>query len=691
MADTAALVVALSAQLTKFEKDMKSAVGIAERRTKEIENVFSKMNAGITNQLSNLAGSGGGIASGLARLGPAGLAAGAGLGAITLAFLELNKAVQVFAKQADQLRNAADTTGLTVSQLKQLSTIGLEVGVSAEQSETAIGKMTIAVDELRKASGPLWDRLREINPALVSQVTNAGSTAEAIDILARAYEGLGSQFAKNEFLKAVFGRGGLPFGRVLTEIARLQGGLQGVADTRFDKVITDVDKLADEIAVIQQKTADLWGRAFATDVLTAQREMLLIWQQLVTAITAAYSAARQAPIEAPDPNDMSWSARWTRGAIKAKQAIKRARVSQSLGEEFSDAGFDDRFNQLRFLRDIPLPTARPEGRILGGMTPEQELAILKERTAALGDLLSKTDARRQLELQLDEAVKKGSITQAEANKKLAELGTQQSAATLAIKERLGIATQQELIDARMIPIQQALIKGDIDVTTALKAQNIARKEAVEAMEAQMVRASNLPQAMRAGLDMTNQFKQLDQAIVSTFSGFENAIADVATGSKSLKDAFKSLADSIIRDLVRMTIQLSVTGPLLKALGLAFPAGPTNIVGGAGSLAVPTFPRQHGGPVSAGRPYIVGEAGPELFVPGKSGQIVPNAVSKQGTSTGLSVIVNNYTSGDTETKQERRQGPTGEQVIIGIVKKTIASGQADGPNRSRFGLRAQKVR
>jgi hypothetical protein len=34
------------------------------------------------------------------------------------------------------------------------------------------------------------------------------------------------------------------------------------------------------------------------------------------------------------------------------------------------------------------------------------------------------------------------------------------------------------------------------------------------------------------------------------------------------------------------------------------------------------PRQHGGPVSAGRPFPVGEKGPELFVPGSSGNIVP---------------------------------------------------------------------
>jgi hypothetical protein len=40
----AALVVALSAQLTKFERDMKRAGDIADRSASEIEDRFSKIN-----------------------------------------------------------------------------------------------------------------------------------------------------------------------------------------------------------------------------------------------------------------------------------------------------------------------------------------------------------------------------------------------------------------------------------------------------------------------------------------------------------------------------------------------------------------------------------------------------------------------------------------------------------------------
>jgi hypothetical protein len=37
-----------------------------------------------------------------------------------------------------------------------------------------------------------------------------------------------------------------------------------------------------------------------------------------------------------------------------------------------------------------------------------------------------------------------------------------------------------------------------------------------------------------------------------------------------------------------------------------------------------IPQQHGGPVRAGQPYIVGEVGAELFIPDVSGMIVSNA-------------------------------------------------------------------
>jgi len=49
-------------------------------------------------------------------------------------------------------------------------------------------------------------------------------------------------------------------------------------------------------------------------------------------------------------------------------------------------------------------------------------------------------------------------------------------------------------------------------------------------------------------------------------------------------------------------------------------------------------RANGGPVNAGTSYVVGERGPELFVPNTSGKIIPNGGSGGGGST-INVTVN----------------------------------------------------
>lgn len=86
---------------------------------------------------------------------------------------------------------------------------------------------------------------------------------------------------------------------------------------------------------------------------------------------------------------------------------------------------------------------------------------------------------------------------------------------------------------------------------------------------------------------------------------EDSLIAVIDGTMSAKDAFKSMAQSIINDLIRMQIQKSITGPLGAALG-----------------DLPFF-KAIGGPVQAGGSYVVGERGPELFVPNSAGTIVPN--------------------------------------------------------------------
>jgi len=289
---------------------------------------------------------------------------------------------------------------------------------------------------------------------------------------------------------------------------------------------------------------------------------------------------------------------------------------------------------------------------------------------------------------LQVAQNQGRINTEQYQRALAAFSLQQLEVTTALRERLGIANETEITLTKLARVEFELSKGVITSTEAERARAKAVEDSRKAYEAMLVAASRTPELTRFALDAANGLKQFEQLAISTFGNFENAIADVATSTSSLSDAFKKMADSIIRDLIRITVRMSVTGPLSSFLSGLF-GTPTGGFGAPGAGGIGHA--QSGGPVIGGRPYVVGEAGPELFVPGSSGRIIPNQPSAGMVSAGLKVVVNNYTSNDTQTTQERRQGLDGEQLIIGIVKKQMASGEFDGVQRARFGLRAQKVR
>ena len=128
--------------------------------------------------------------------------------------------------------------------------------------------------------------------------------------------------------------------------------------------------------------------------------------------------------------------------------------------------------------------------------------------------------------------------------------------------------------------------------------------------------------------------------------FEDGLVDIVSGAKSAKDAFTDMARSIINDLIRMQIQQRITGPLNTVLNsFLTPAAPTAIrnMPNAQITRAP-IARAMGGPVSAGRPYMVGERGPELMIPGRAGTVVPN--NKMG---GDNVTINlNVSTGVSQT-------------------------------------------
>jgi len=156
-------------------------------------------------------------------------------------------------------------------------------------------------------------------------------------------------------------------------------------------------------------------------------------------------------------------------------------------------------------------------------------------------------------------------------------------------------------------------------------------------------------------DLINPINQITGAANAIGSAFSQSFTDAISGSKSAKEAladfFKSVG-SYFLDMAGQIIAKMVTMAILNAVVKVLPGGgggPSgfNLSGGGSDVGSGSLPginnlgglfsgampligsgtnilgRASGGPVSANQPYIVGERGPELFVPFQQGNITSN--------------------------------------------------------------------
>ena len=129
-------------------------------------------------------------------------------------------------------------------------------------------------------------------------------------------------------------------------------------------------------------------------------------------------------------------------------------------------------------------------------------------------------------------------------------------------------------------------------------------------------------------------KAMDSLVTSSIDAMVQGFTDMVTGAKSFGDAMKDMAKTVIDALLKMYIKYLIVQPLFDMM---FPGART------ADTTVP--PKALGGPVQNSKPYLVGERGPELFVPNAGGNIIPN--NKMGGGSGGGVTVNqtiNVTTG-----------------------------------------------
>lgn len=129
------------------------------------------------------------------------------------------------------------------------------------------------------------------------------------------------------------------------------------------------------------------------------------------------------------------------------------------------------------------------------------------------------------------------------------------------------------------------------------------------------------------------------------AAFGQTFRDLIAGTTSAQEAFAKMLQSIADHFLDMAAQIItqqitmiIYGTITKALGItgggfrfsgAGPVSGTDAFSGAGmgsaGFSLPSLMgKADGGSVKAATPYLVGERGPELFVPGTSGSVMSNS-------------------------------------------------------------------
>lgn len=276
-------------------------------------------------------------------------------------------------------------------------------------------------------------------------------------------------------------------------------------------------------------------------------------------------------------------------------------------------------------------------------------AVLLQREAAIktARLDSKNAAEEELRIRL---------ATADADQKLADILFNRKQIDADLEKKAG-TTMSGLRD--QLALQQAKLEGKGDEVAleqkaaALAAENkFLNEEAVLTVLKQIDAAKEL-------VSEQERMKQVFADIGMTIKdGIVDAISAAVDGTKSLAEVASNMLNNIANKLLDVAVNMAL-------FGVPMGVGKGGLFGGFFA---------DGGRPPVGKASIVGERGPELFVPRTSGTIVPNNALGGGTAN---IVVNVDASGSSAEGNANGQKQLGEAIGIAIRQELIKQKRPGG--------------
>jgi tape measure domain-containing protein len=565
------------------------------------------------------------------RLGDVAGATGANLGELSLAY------GQVIAKgrlQGEELLQFQERGVGLQDELRKM------YGLTGEEFSKALSKGRISAEAVEVAIVRLTEKGgKYANGAIAQSDTLAGkfsTLTDGVETIARVIGTSLTPAIKSVLNEAIFAINTI--NNLLNTGARARAF--GLNQGQRQQILRQAQREAEDI-VNRRRIRDPFERNRQFQELASQRERDLIEAfglrtgQVKPTVTAPAATTKPPALLAEE--DKGAAAKAKREEEKRKREAERAAQQIALSSRSLGVA------QQEFIIQQRLLTARKNNNqqlVLAREAQKDLLAISAQGTEILAnkDLPAQAKANQIAELRykakeralrLDEDLFKLQEEQAKKDQELIKAG-QGKLQTLMDEEAL-LRAKLNGNEAEVI-LQQQLRDLMKDTKGLSEADVKAKLQGIEALKKQIAAA--------------DQMKQLYLDIGSTIKdGVVDAIQGAIDGTKSLGDVASQVLRSISAKLIDVGVNLALFGSMT---GSGTGGGLLGMVGLGGKRAM-------GGSVSSGRSYLVGERGPELFTPGRSGGIAPS-----GTFGATNVVVNVDASGSSV------QGDAGSGAALGRV-------------------------
>jgi hypothetical protein len=574
------------------------------------------------------------------------------------------------------LGELADAAGVSTDALQAFGYAATQVGLSNEELQRSLQALTRRISDAAIGEQAAQQAFTRLGIAFRDASGNARTTEAVLTDLAERIAGLKDPAERTAAATAVFGdRLGQ---RMIPFLLQGREGLERLTAEalRFGAIadadlIAKADEASDKIAALERAFSSL-VRNLIAQVAPALTRVADAINQLVTGATIAERRAsleqtrdalqrRLSELEAEEAGRPAVSSQPRRGTIQ-RGAVGVAREQAGVTRSGLIAEIRQQLDEVQ--REIAALEAEaraaeerarqilnPASRAGGG----NEAALRRQRAAEdIQRLQESLDARLRIEREFQsrlnrirEAEAAGAIDTAEVQRlvtaatrerdeALQRLTVTQRSATSATRDNRDAERElNEVLRERERLIQQnetayeryqrrlenlgRLVERAERVGQPVPEETI-RREAAAALE-------ELERAERRVEEGAERARDAARELGLTFS---SAFEDAIIRGKKFSDVLKGIGQDIARIIARRTI----TEPLGNAVSSALSGFSLDSIGSwLGGLF-----RAEGGPVTAGQPYIVGERGPEWFVPRQSGTVLPNGMNPGGTTINTSVAI-----------------------------------------------------